>query len=298
MGILQVKNKMMNISMKQKRVLRELFKNAGLYLVLSMIALVFLFPFVWMIVGSLKDRAAIFLYPPRIFPNPAKWENYIELFKALPFANLILNSFKISILSVIGVLFSCSLAAYAFARLKFRGRDTIFFLILLTMIIPGEVTMIPVFLIMKFLGWVNTHLPLIVPSFFGDAFGIFMLRQFFLGIPRELEDAATLDGASHFDIYWRIFLPLGKPALVSLAVLTFMWRWEALLQPVIYLSDFKKMTVTVGLATFAQDTGMQGITQWHLLMAGILVSTIPILIFFVIAQRYFVQGIVMTGIKE
>jgi multiple sugar transport system permease protein len=205
----------------------------------------------------------------------------------------ILNSTKIAVLSVIGQLLSCSMAAFCFARFEFPGRNALFMILLATLMVPGQVTLIPVFLVMRALGWVDTHYALIVPAWLGGAFGTFLLRQFFLTVPRELEDAARIDGASSFAIYSRIFLPLAKPALATLAVLGFMGSWNDLLGPVIYLQTRSKMTLPVGLALFKG----QYVTEYALLNTGATISLIPILILFILAQNYFVQGLTMTGLK-
>lgn len=250
-------------------------------------------PFVWMVLSSLKGDSEIFIFPPGLLPKVPRWRNYIDVTQAMPFSSFVFNSFKISILGVIGQLLSCSMAAYAFARIKFPGREVFFGVLLATMMVPYQVTLIPRFLIFRQLGWLNTHRPLFVPAFFGAAFGIFLLRQFFMTIPSELEDAAVIDGCGRFGIYWRIFMPLSKPALATLTVFTFMGSWNNLLGPVIYLSTYKKMTLTVGLAYFRG----QYHTQWALLMAGAVISIVPILILYIAAQRYFVRGVVLSGLK-
>lgn len=250
-------------------------------------------PFIWMVLTSLKTTAEVFVFPPRWFPETARWANYSDVMAAMPFGWFLFNSFKIALLAVIGQLLSCSLAAYAFARIEFVGRDTLFMIVLATLMVPGVVTMIPVFILMRELGWLNSHYPLIVPNFLGAAFGIFLLRQFFLGIPIDLEDAARIDGATRFGIYRHIFLPLAKPALATLAVFVFMGQWNDLLGPIIYLVDYDKMTLTVGLAFFRG----QYTTNWPLLMAGATMSVIPIIILYLAAQRYFVAGVVMSGLK-
>ena len=276
----------------------SIIKKSLLYLLLFGFVLVFVGPFLWMVSSSLKTDARIFIYPPQWIPRDPQWGNYVEMFQAMPFARYFYNSSEISILATIGTLLSCSLAAYGFARLRFPGRDIIFFILISTMMIPYEVTMIPVFLIMKTIGWLNSPLPLIVPHYLAAPFGTFLLRQYFLTIPQEIEDAAFIDGASRFRIYWSFFLPLAKPALATLAVLTFMSSWGELLGPVIYLSNRENMTLTVGLVSFIQGgAGDMGLTRWNLLMAGSIISLLPILILFAVAQKYFVQGITMTGIK-
>jgi multiple sugar transport system permease protein len=208
---------------------------------------------------------------------------------------MLLNSFTIALSATLGQLISCTLAAYAFARMKFRGQSVLYFILLATMMIPPQVTMIPVFLIMKQLGLIDTLYALIVPAFFGGAFGTFLLRQFFSTIPPDLEDAARIDGCGRFRILWRIVLPLSRPALVTLALFTFMTYWNDLLGPVIYLSSVGKATLTIGLANLQSDVMT---TRYDLLMAGSVLSVLPILILFIFGQRWFVRGIAMTGLKE
>ena len=276
--------------------------NLFFYLLLILVGLTFLLPFLWMLSASLKSVAEIFSFPPRWFPRVRRWSNYTDIFSVMPFGHFVFNSFKVSLLSTIGVVLSSALAAFAFARLRFPGRNLIFALLLSTLMVPGEVTLIPIFFIMRTLGVINTHIPLYLPDFFGNPFGTFLLRQFFLTVPKELEDAAEMDGAGPFKIFGRIFLPLAKPALVTLAVLTFMWRWEELIRPVIYLGSREKMTLTVGLTGYFAEFGGGEIFRWDLLMAlrdgaGSVVSIIPILVLFMVGQRFFIQGITMTGIK-
>lgn len=256
-------------------------------------AVLMVIPFIWMLSSSFKAEGDVFLFPPQWIPNPIEWQNYPQTFQTVPFAQFGINSLDVAVLCTVGQIFSCSTAAYCFARMRFPGRNLLFVILLATLMVPGQVTMIPIFLIMKSLGWVNTLYPLIVPAFLGGAFGTFLLRQFFLSMPAELEDAARIDGAGDFGIYWRIFLPLSKPALATLGVFVFLSRWNDLLGPVIYLNDQNMMTIPVGLTYFQGEYS----TAWNLLMAGSLISLIPILLLFAVAQQYFVQGIVMTGIK-
>lgn len=278
---------------RTKRRARRVAIAAVLYALLALVAVLMLGPFLWMLSSSLKAEGDIFLFPPRAIPNPPQWHNYVETVQAMPFHLFTLNSFKIATLGTVGSVLTCSLAAYAFARLQFPGREKLFVVLLATMMIPGQVTMIPTFLIMKFIGWTNSHNALIAPHFFGGAFGTFLLRQFFLTIPNDLEDAARVDGASHFRIYWQIFVPLAKPALATLAVFVFMGAWNDLVGPVIYLSDIEKMTLTVGLAMFRG----YNIVRWHLVMAGAVINVVPILTIYVLAQKYFVQGVTLSGLK-
>ena len=271
----------------------NLIKKAVAYLLLTLGALTMIIPFLWMLSTALKDTGELFRYPPVWIPKPLVWENFIEVFNTLPFALFFLNSSRIALLGTLGTLISCSSGAYAFARLRFPGKETLFKLVLLTMMIPGQVTMIPVFIVMRYLGWYDTHLPLWVPSFFGSAFGIFLLRQFFSSLPAELDDAAKIDGCNYLQIFCIIYLPLSKPALATLGILTFMGSWNNLLGPVIYLKTIEKLTLTIGLSFFQG----QFITNYSLLMAGSLMSILPILILYILAQKYFVRGIALTGIK-
>jgi multiple sugar transport system permease protein len=273
----------------------RIVRNVLLYIVMTVVALLMVGPFLWMVSTSLKARGDIFHYPPEWIPRTFTPANYADIMNVLPMGTILFNSFKIAISATIGQLISCSLAAYAFARMEFRGKTVLYFVLLATMMIPAQVTMIPVFLIMKFLGWIDSHNALIVPAFFGGAFGTFLLRQFFSTIPKDLEDAARIDGCGRFRFFWRIVLPLSKPALVTLALFTFMSFWNDLLGPVIYLSSVDKMTLTVGLASLQSDAMS---TRYDLLMAGSVLSVIPILILLIIGQKWFVRGIAMTGLKE
>ncbi len=270
-------------------------RRTAQYLLLIAIAAVMIGPFLWMVSTSLKEQGEIFRYPPQWIPATFDVGNYREIMQVLPMGEILFNSFKIAISATAGQLLSCSLAAYAFARMEFRGRSVLYLTLLATMMLPAQATMIPVFLIMKFLGWIDSHNALIVPAFFGGAFGTFLLRQFFSTIPRDLEDAARIDGCGRFRIFWQIVLPLSKPALVTLALFTFMTYWNDLLGPVIYLSSVEKMTLTVGLASLQSDAMT---TRYDLLMAGSVLSVMPILLLLIIGQRWFVRGVTMTGLKE
>jgi multiple sugar transport system permease protein len=265
------------------------------YILLTAIAALMVGPFLWMISTSMMDRQDIFRIPPLWIPEQIDLRNYRAIMEVLPLGRLLLNSFTISVCATIGQLCSCTLAAYAFARMKFRGKTVLYFVLLATMMIPAQVTMIPVFLIMKSLGWIDTLYALIVPAFFGGAFGTFLLRQFFSTIPADLEDAARMDGCGKFRILWSIILPLSKPALATLALFTFMTYWNDLLGPVIYLSSVEKATLTIGLANL--QSGVMT-TRYDLLMAGSVLSVLPILILLIFGQRWFVRGIAMTGLKE
>ncbi len=258
-------------------------------------------PFLWMITTSLKTRAETFAVAPTLFPAVPRWENYSDMWNALPFGAFFLNSVKLAVLNTVGQVISCSMAAYAFAVLRFRFRGPLFGLLIATLIIPFQVVLVPNFILYRMLphpfstsgNWIGTQEPLWVGAFLGGAFGTFLLRQFFLAIPRELADAARVDGANPWQIYRRIYLPLAKPALATLAIFTFMWTWNDFINPIIYLRDVSSFTLTAGLSLFQG----QYVGKWPLLMAGALVSVIPMIILFVIAQRQFVRGIAMSGIK-
>jgi len=235
-----------------------------------------------------------------IIPNPVTLKNFSDLFNDLPdnaFLYLTFNSFKISILTVIGQVLTCAMAAFVFAIVKFKGRDFLFALLVATLMIPSQVSLIPNFIIFKYMGWIGTQLPLIVPAFWGGAFGTFLLRQYFLTIPRDLVDAARMDGASLFDIFWRIYMPLSKPAVAALSIFVFKDAWNDLLRPLVYLpTDMHKTTLTVGLAFFQQQLQMGG--KFTVLMAGAFLSIVPLLIIFFIAQKQFIEGIALSGVKR
>jgi multiple sugar transport system permease protein len=269
------------------------------YALLVILAVIMLVPFLWMIVTSLQSPETLVRFPPQFIPSSPRWSNYSEVFNEMPIGTFFFNSVKISVLGTIGELIAASLAAFAFARMEFRGKKIIFGLLLATMMIPFQVTMVPVFIIMRWLGWLDSHASLIVPHFFGGAFasgafGIFLLRQFFESVPRELEDASRIDGASRFRFFTTILLPLSKPALAVLALFVFMGIWNDLLTPVLFLSTENKMPLTFGLAVLET---VQHNFRYDLLMAGTLISVVPILIFYIIAQRWVTDAFLRTGVK-
>ncbi len=263
------------------------------YIVLTAGSLFTIFPFLWMLSTSLKSTQYMLQFPPQWIPDPITFQHYNDVFRLLPLAQGFANSFFIAIVGTIGVLFASSLAGYSFAKLEFPGRDRIFILMMLTMMIPGAVLLIPQFLLFRSLGWVNTFNPLIIPSLFGAIYETFFFRQFFRTIPNELIDAAKIDGASFFTIYWRIVVPLAKPVFATLAVLAFMWRWNDYMGPLIYLNDIQKQTVPVMISTFQS----QYLTAYGLMMAASVLSILPIIVLFFFMQRYFVEGITLTGLK-
>ncbi|MFN8522179.1 MAG: carbohydrate ABC transporter permease [Chloroflexota bacterium] len=260
------------------------------YLALGIGSLTMIFPFLWMVSTSFKSDPEVFVYPPVLIPEELLWENYLAVLTLLPFGRYLINTTTVAVTVTLLELVTSSLAAFAFARLHFPGRDKLFLLYLGTLMIPGQVTIIPNFLLMSWLGWVDTYLALIIPAAF-SAFGTFLLRQFFLSIPPELEQAARIDGCSYFGIYRHIILPLSGPALATLSVFAFMTQWNAFLWPLIVTNRETMRTLTVGLRYFGDEQA----TQFNYLMAGTVMSLIPILIVFACLQRYFVRGIAMTG---
>jgi multiple sugar transport system permease protein len=249
---------------------------------------------VWMLRSSLMDINQIFIYPPTWIPDPWEFQNYPDVFDTVPFVQYFQNTLTVLIPSVIGTVVTSSLAAYGFARLRWPGRDLVFGILMTTLMLPYAVTLIPTFLIWSNLGLINTFWPLIVPSWFGGhIFYIFLLRQFFRGIPRDLDEAALIDGASPLRILWDIVLPLSRPALISVVIFSSLYTWNDFLQPLIYLNDDRKFTLALGLAQFR---GLYN-SEWHLLMAASMLVVAPVLLLFVVAQRYFVEGITLTGIK-
>lgn len=264
------------------------------YVILISGAILFIIPFLWMVSTSLKTDAQAFAYPPQWVPRPIMWQNYIEAwFVVAPFFLYFKNTAIITTGTLIGTILSSSLVAFSFARLKWPGRDFFFIIVLSTMMLPYQVTIIPLFILFRKLDWINTFKPLIVPSFFGPAFYIFLLRQFYRGIPKELDDAAKLDGCSNLGIYWRIILPLSKPALAAVAIFSFMFNWNSLIMPLIYLSDPDKYTLSLGLTVFRQRTEV----LWTFLMADSVLAMLPCIIVFFFGQKLFVKGIALSGIK-
>jgi ABC-type glycerol-3-phosphate transport system permease component len=278
----------------QSRRIRQWISHAISHTFLIIGGLIMVIPFIWMLTTSFKAPGKTFVYPPEWIPQPFVWENYVEMWTALPFNQFFFNSIKIAALSTIGQLATCSMAAFPFSILRFKGREILFLLLIATLMIQHQVTLIPSFILFSKIGWVGTHLPLWVPAFWGGAFGTFLLRQFYLTIPLDLAESARIDGANIFQIFTHIYLPLSKPAMATLGIFTFMWTWNNLLDPLIYVSELKQLTLTVGLSFFQNQYG----GKWTLMMAGAVVSILPILLVFFFAQKYFIQGIAMSGIKR
>ncbi len=286
--------------------IRRIVKPSLLHVVLAAGALTMILPFLWMISTSLKPESEIFRFPPVWIPSGWQWDNYREAMAAAPFGRYFINTVIYAGAVTISNLLFCSMAAYAFARLRFRGRNVLFVLVLGTMMIPAQVTMVPVFVMLRHWpmaggnnllgagghGLLNSYTGLVLPVAVG-AFGIFLLRQFFMTLPRELEDAARIDGCSEAGIYWRIILPLSKPALATLGIFTFTAAWNEFLWPLLIMSKDSMKTLQVGLQVFQT----QYTTSWDLLMAGTVVVTIPVLVIFLVGQRYFTRGIALSGMK-
>jgi multiple sugar transport system permease protein len=272
--------------------IKEKVLNWSLFCLMVIVAFIMLVPFFWMFSTSLKSLGEVFEYPPKWIPSQPRWENYARVWSVVPFGRYLLNSVIVSGSITLLHLLVASLSAFAFARLDFPGRDKLFLLYLATLMVPGQVTMIPNFILIKLLRLTDTYTGLILPNVF-TAFGVFLLRQFFMTIPKDYEDAARIDGASRFYIYSRIILPLSVPALSTLAVFTFVFQWNNLLWPLVVVSKDSMKTITIGLASFQ---GMYG-TTWNLLMAAAVMGILPSIVAFLIGQRFLIKGITLTGLK-
>lgn len=266
-----------------------------LYLVLIVAAAAFLLPLVWMLSTSLKEQSDVMKVPPQFIPNPIDWGNYSEALTAtdFPFFSLLKNTLFYTVLETLGTLIVCPFVAYAFSRLRWPGRDAMFVATLASMMVPGTVTLVPTFILFKALGWVGSMAPLIIPGYFGSAFQIFLLRQFYASIPIELTESAFLDGATHFRILWSLIVPLAKPALAAVALFEFLYCWNDFMGPLIYLQRQELFTFSIGLYAFRERWEI----RYDLMMAAAMVVTLPILILFFFAQRTFIEGITLTGIK-
>jgi len=266
-----------------------------LYVVVIALSLAFAMPLLWMLVTALKDDPDVFRLPPVWIPRPIRWANFPEALTVVPFGLHMVNTLKIAVPTVIGTLLSCSLVAYGFARIEFPGRGVLFFVCLATMMIPFQVRMIPLYIQFRNLGWLNTYKPLIVPAFFGGAYPIFLLRQFFMTIPQELSDAARMDGCNELLIFWRIILPLAKPSLAVVGLFTFMGSWDNFIGPLIYLNDRKLYPISIALRGFQSEFWEKHL--WQYMMAASAATIAPVIIIFYLAQRTLVEGITVTGIK-
>lgn len=284
---------------------KDVYEARRAFLVTMTYALVIFFaitevlPFIWMISTSLKDLNQVFTMPPQWIPRPPRWENYVEIFRMMDFGRYWLNTIVVTVGRMLGQFIFCTLAAYAFARLNFPGRNFLFFLLLSSLMVPFETLMVPTFVLMKKLGWINTYWALIVPhalGAFGGAFNVFLLRQFFLTIPKEFEESAIIDGASPFRIFRSIMLPLARPALAALLIFSFRGAWNDFTYPLIVTNTDNMKVLSLGILGFK---GLRaGMTQWHLMMAAATLSILPMIIVFLVAQKYFIEGITVGGLKE
>jgi multiple sugar transport system permease protein len=273
--------------------MKERLRGIVIHILLIPAAVVFLMPFLWMLSTSLKPDSQLYAYPPIWIPHPLQWANYPKTVTFVPFFLYLRNTLIIALSSMVGVVASSSLAAYSLARIHWPGRNILFLMTIATLMLPFQVTLIPVFLVFKNLGWVGDFRPLILPQFFGYAFYIFLLRQFFSGIPMELSEAARIDGANEWRTFWSVILPLAKPALATVAVFQFIRSWTDYLNPLIYLNDQNLYTLQLGLQQYSSQYGR----EWGLLMAAAVLISLPPIIIFFLTQRTFVQGVTLTGIK-
>ena len=265
-------------------------RSLMLHAILIAGSVVMLLPFAWMLSTSLKEPREIFTYPPVWIPSPIAWENYPATVSAMPFGRFYLNSFVVAASVTILQILTSSLAAFAFARLRFRGRNALFLVYLATLMIPFQVTMIPNFILVRFLGWYDSYQALILPTAF-SALSTFLLRQYFLGIPMDLDEAARMDGASSWRIWWQIIMPLSGPAIAALAIFTFLASWNDFLWPLVITTSLEMRTLPVGISAFQGQYNV----QWHLLMAGSVIAMLPVLVIYVIGQKWVVRGITLTG---
>jgi len=262
--------------------------------ILILLGLIFLFPFYWLVSTAIKPDDQIFQMPPAWVPHPLQWQNFPKALTDIPFFLYMFNTLRICVCSVTGTVLASSLVAYSLAKISWKGRTLVFYSLIATMILPAQVTLIPTFMIYKWLGWIGTLLPLTVPPFLGGAFSIFLLRQFFMTIPNELSDAARIDGCNEFGIYWRIVMPLAKTGLVTVGLFSFIGSWNDFLGPLLYLNDERSYTLAIGLQKFVSQHG----AEWGKLMAASSLMALPIVVIFFFAQRVFVKGVVLTGSKE
>jgi ABC-type glycerol-3-phosphate transport system permease component len=283
----------------QSKRLRSALHKLLVYALLAAGSLLFLAPLAWMLSTSFKRLDDVWTLEMQWIPDPIQWSNYAEALETLPFFQYVRNSLFVAFVSTIGSAVSAALVGYGFARFRFPGRDTWFFILLATMMIPGTVTFIPVYLLFSRIGWIHTFLPLLAPPFFGAPFNIFLMRQFMMTVPFELDESARIDGASSLRIFWQILLPQVKPVIATIAIFSFMGAWNDFFGPLLYLKE-EQYTLALGLAYYRADQiagASQGTTNWHYMMAIATLAMIPNIVLFFVAQRYFIQGITLTGIK-
>jgi len=281
------------------RTLVDRRQRPWLYALLVVLGVFFTFPFVWTVLTAFKSPTEIFVFPPPMFPAEWRWNNFAEVWRQAPFHLFLINTLTVVTLSIIGDVVTASLVSYGFARFRFPGKNILFLMVLSVLILPEEVTIIPQFMIFRWLGWLDSLRPLILPAFLGGgAFNIFLLRQFFMTIPMDLDEAAMIDGASSLRILWQILLPLCKPALVTVCIFSFLFHWNDFFRPLIYLNSTDRFTLSLGLRFFQTAADRGGQPLEHLLMAASVMMTIPVLALFFALQRYFIEGIAMSGIKR
>lgn len=269
-------------------------RKAISYFFLTMVTAFYTLPFIWMLRSSLMPMYQIFINPPVLIPNPVQWSNYSDVSSFVPFGRYYLNTFIITVMTVIGTVVTSTMSAYAFSRVEWPYRDQIFSIMLSSMMLPFVVTLIPTFIGWKVLGAIDSYIPLVVPAWFGGGmYNVFLLRQFFRGIPREYDEAAFVDGANHWFTFSRIILPLSKPAVVTVALLSFLRCWNDFLGPLVYINTELKYTVALGLQQFVGTYS----AQWHLMMAASTMAIIPVIVLFFIGQNYLIEGVSLTGVK-
>lgn len=273
--------------------MKKKFSRYSAHIVLIVASFFFMIPFIWMVSTSLKPLTQVFTFPPEWIPKPVMCSNYIDAMSYIPFFTYLKNTLIITTFSTVGAVISCPIIAYSFAKLNWPGRNILFVITIGVMMIPGQVTMIPLFLLFEKLGMVGTPYPLIIPAFFGVPFYIFLLRQFFMGLPDSLREAAKIDGAGEFRIYWQIMLPLAKPAVLAVGLFQFMASWTDFIGPLLYLTDSIQYTLSLGLQQFQSQKG----SEWGLMMAVSTMMTIPVIILFFFLQKTFIRGITFSGIK-
>lgn len=272
---------------------KTLSMHAALHVVLIGMCLITLFPFVWMLSTSLKSNSLVFSYPPVLIPNPVTFSNYRDAWIESSMGRALLNSLLIAVTSTTGNIIVSSMVAYSFAKINFRFKGALFMIVLATVMIPYQVTLIPLFVIFKNLGWINTYLPLIIPALFGTATNVFLMRQYIMRIPDAYRDSAYIDGCGHVRIWWNIIMPMSIPMIISVAVLTFMGKWNEFLGPMLYINSRVLMTVPLVLNIYRSEYS----TKWHLLMAASCIALIPIIALYLLSQRYIISGIMLGGIK-
>jgi multiple sugar transport system permease protein len=278
--------------------LSKAMERVLLYLIVVFLSIGFFFPLYWTLATSIRPTMDLYLFPPEWLPSRAQFSNYPAMLEQIPYWRWMLNTIQIAVLSTLGTVVSCCIVGYGFARFEFPGRDAIFLVTLGTMMFPAQITLIPTFVMFHILGWINTFKPLIVPAYFGGgAFSIFLMRQFIRALPRDLDESAEIDGANPLRVLFSVLLPLCKPALATVAVISFIGNWNDFLGPLIYLQDRRKYTLAVGLNHFKTDVASGASPADHYMMAAVTLSTVPLIVLFFLAQDYFVRGVVMSGIK-